>query len=95
MYLPEKDPYSLNFQNAGYRTTLLLFNAASMIFNFGLHFSVILVLIFVYLMARCCACAARLHTRVQYYLFWNGSIRLFMEAYMEFALFALMNIHEE
>ena len=94
MYLPEQDPYSLNFQNAGYITTLIIYNAASMIFNFSVHFSLITILLILYLITRCCKRLTKARDWMKYYLFWNGSIRLFMEAYLELVLFALLNVSE-
>jgi len=91
-YLPEQDPYSLNFQNAGYKTTLMFYNAASMLFNFSVHLSAIFLLLVLYLLARCCPRANRWREKVQYYLFWNGSIRLFMEAYMDLKISLIMGM---
>ena len=30
--------------------------------------------------------------KVSLYLYWNGTIRFFMEGYMDFAFYALMNL---
>ena len=32
--------------------------------------------------------------KLQNFIFWHGMIRLFMEAYLDFVLFALLNIVE-
>ena len=53
--VPEQEPYSLNFQNAGYDTTIFLLNARSNILLYMIQFSlVILFALFFYCMARCC-----------------------------------------
>ena len=49
VYIPEQDPYSLNFQSAGYSTTLILSNASSFLFNTVLHFSLAIALIILYI----------------------------------------------
>ena len=51
-YLPESDPVAPNFQNAGFSTTLMISNAATFLFNFSAHFSLILVLLVIILLSR-------------------------------------------
>ena len=33
-----------------------------------------------------------LESKIARYLYWNGSIRFFMEAYLDFVMFSLLNI---
>ena len=47
-----------------------------------------------YLVGRCSQRADTIRQKVQIYLFWNGSIRLFMEAFLDFALFSMLNISQ-
>jgi len=86
------DPHSLTFQTAGYSTTLFLSNAANYLFNFMLHLSLFLVLLIMISFSRFNARCRRYRGKLESHLFWNGSIRLFMEAYLDFALFSMLNI---
>ena len=45
IYVPEQDPFSLNFQNAGYDSNLFLVTGASFLLNFLIHISTILLLL--------------------------------------------------
>ena len=45
-----------------------------------------------YLLAKAVPKAGVLRNKVSSYLYWNGSIRFFMEGYMDFALFSLVNM---
>ena len=42
MYVPESESISINFQNAGYDSSLAILNASSFLINFALHFSLVL-----------------------------------------------------
>ena len=57
-----------------------------------LHFAFIPILILLPILSRCIPKIKPKIAPMQNYLFWNGTIRLFMEAYLEFCLFALLNI---
>ena len=35
-----------------------------------------------------------LKDKLRYYLFWNGTIRIFMECYLDFTLMSLLNLRE-
>ena len=94
VYIPEQDPYSLNFQTAGYSTTLVLSNASSFLVNTLLHFSLVIVMLILYFIGAQSQRVSSLNNKLKNYLFWNGSIRLFMEAYLDFALFSMLNISE-
>ncbi len=36
----------------------------------------------------------RISEKLRYYLFWNGSIRIFLEGYLDYTMLALMNLRE-
>ena len=38
--------------------------------------------------------ANKVQRKVSLYLYWNGTIRFFMEGYMDFAFYALMNLKQ-
>jgi len=93
LYLPEQDAVSLNLQNAGYWTTYSIANLGNLFYIFFLgHLCLGFVLLALLLLARCSARAKAWSNSLHYFLFWNGSIRLLMEGYTEFLLFALLNV---
>ena len=51
-YVPEMDAFALNFQNGGFDSHLFLINASPMLLNFTLHFSMVLFLCLLPLLAR-------------------------------------------
>ena len=51
----------------------------------GVHF-------LLYLLSRCIPKADFLRSKMARYLYYNGSIRFFMEGFMDFTMFALMNL---
>ena len=53
MYIPEQDPLSLNFMNAGYETILFLSNASSFIFNYAVHITLIVFFPLSFLIVKC------------------------------------------
>ena len=90
--MPEQEPYSLNFQIAGYSTTNFLINARSNLLLYAIQFFLVLffVLLF-YCMAKLCPNKQK---KAKNYLFWNGSIRLFISNYLNLLLLSLLNIKE-
>ena len=60
-----------------------------------MQFSLIFVLALALIAERICPRASKVRASVQKLLFWNGSIRLFMEGYLDIALFSMLNIYEE
>ena len=94
-YIPEQDSFSLNFQNAGYETKLFVVNAEiwliiSVVMG-GIH---VILLLLSWPISYWNNGARWVRQRVQYNLFWNGSLRIFMEAYLDIAVMSLLNIHE-
>ena len=92
-YIPEMDAISLNFQNAGYNTNLL-------IPCLGLLFYVTIGLIclffvhgLVYLLAKAVPKVDRLTNKLSSFLHWNGSIRFILEGYMDIVLFSFLNVN--
>ena len=90
--MPEQEPFSLNFQNAGYSTTNFLINARSNLLLYAIHFCLVpLFALLFYCMAKFCP---NKHKKAKNYLFWNGSIRLFITNYLNLLLLSLLNIKE-
>lgn len=92
-YLPECDPLTLNFATAGYDSIFI-------IPSLGLTYYVILgffALVLVYLALQPVAkkCGGRVRkarNAIGKRLFWNATIRFFVEAYLQFAMQALLNL---
>ena len=72
----------------------MLENAQSFLINFVLFFSLILILLMLKLVHSMIPKMKARVTKLQNTIFWNGMIRLFMEAYLDFVLFSLLNIVE-
>ena len=92
MYFPEMDALSLNFQNAGFGDALVISNMG---FLFYIVLAHILAVPLVLLLHACGKKFRKIkpHTdRAHNYMFFGGSIRFFMEGYLDFCLFSLMNI---
>ena len=53
-YFPEEDPFSINFQSAGYTSSLFLLNGQEILSNFSVHFCFIGLLLLVCLIKKCC-----------------------------------------
>ena len=91
--MPEIEPVSINFQNAGYDSPLLLINCLSNIIKYSLQLSLLLLLPVskLNLIKRI---RPRLAQQFFDYLFWNGSLRIFIESFADMLLFSLLNLYE-
>ena len=95
VYVPEQEPKSLAFQNAGYDTSLFVQNSSSFLAVYIFHFSQIVLIVL--LKFCCCKTLSRVKSfksNLVNHLFWNGSIRLYIEAYMDLCLFSAINLVE-
>ena len=72
----------------------MISNASSFLLNSMLHFSLVAVLIILYVVGARFSRVKTFRTKICSYLFWNGSIRLFMEGFLDFALFSMLNLSE-
>ena len=91
-YFPEMDAISLNFQNAGYDTNLLVPSLGTLFYIIVGQTSLVFVHMLLYLLAKAIPKTGVLKNKVSAYLYWNGSIRFMMESYMDIVLFSLMNL---
>lgn len=48
----------------------------------------------IWILARLSKHVKILKDKLQYYLFWNGTIRIFMEGYLDFTLMSLLNLRD-
>ena len=65
-----------------------------MLLNLCLHFSFIPILLIIPVLVRCIPKLQPKIAPLQNYLFWNGTIRLYMVAYIDYCLFAMLNLSE-
>ena len=91
-YFPEMDAISLNFQNAGFDTNLLVPSLGTLFYIIVGQISLVFVHMLLYLLAKAIPKTSVLKNKVSTYLYWNGSIRFMMESYMDILLFSLMNL---
>ena len=91
LYYPEMDAMSLNFQNAGYETYMVVPNLGNMLYIMLIHFALVIPHFILFIVARLISKVNRLKSKVANYVYWNGSIRFFMEGYFDFVMFSLVN----
>ena len=92
IYIPEMDSLSLNYQNAGYDTTLSLPCLGTIVLVLFAQIVLVTLHVLVWLCNKYCDNFNWLESKIARYLYWNGSIRFFMEAYLDFVMFSLLNI---
>lgn len=88
-HFPEMDPVSLNFQGAGILTDLLIPSLGALFYMILGYIDLFTLHFLLYLISRCIRKVDRARDKVARYLYWNGSIRMMMEGYMDFVLFSL------
>ena len=91
-YFPEMDALTLNFQNAGYDTTLMIPSLGSLFYMMLLHFILALVHLLLIVLAKVIIKLSGIKSKVGQYLYWNGSIRFLMEGYFDLLLFGMINL---
>ena len=90
MYVPEAIPFSINFQQAGYDSHLLLMNGSS--FFLICMLQVCMFVVWLAMMPLRCQRVQTKRLKLKNYLFWSGTSRIFVESYADFSLFACLNV---
>ena len=90
-YIPEQTPFSLSFQAAGYTDSLFMTNARTIILLYFLQFSLMIPLCILQKFKTRCPNKAR---KAHDFVFFNGSIRLFISSFLNILIFAMMNIQQ-
>ena len=80
--------------NADYTTVLFIINAQDFLFNCFIQFGVVIGLIVLVIAAKKYPKVLDKKKKLRDYLFANGSIRLYMLAYLNLNLFSALNIAE-
>ena len=93
-YIPEMDAISLNFQNEGYLNNLVVPSLGTLFYILLAQISLVAVHLLLHIISRCIKLADKVTNKVARYLYFNGTIRLLMESYMDLVMFALINIKD-
>ena len=95
LYAPESVPPSINFQQAGHDSTLVVKNLGSTFYIwigimclFGFYFLVLWPL------RSLCPKVEKKTAKLRNLLFWGGTSRFFIESYMQITLYTLLNLKE-
>ena len=91
-YFPEMDAISLNLMNAGFENNLMVSALGTLLYMMVGQVALAIIHIPLILMAKAFNKIDKVRNKVSLYLYWNGTIRFFMEGYMDFAFYALMNL---
>ena len=90
-YFPEVDPYGLNFQESGFETTLWIPGIGSLFYFFVAYIIASLCYIVFNIASKLCKRGKKIRKKMSKYFFWNGLIRLWMEAYFDLILYSIIN----
>ena len=78
---PETEPFSLNFQECGIETNYFLNNMGFNMVIIYANLALVPLYLFLLLVSSYVPKIKRLSTYVGTYLFWNGTIQLYIEMY--------------
>ena len=84
-FLPDEQPYDLNFQMLGFESRLLVKNVGFPLWVIWGHCTLIVIFILTYPVKF-------LRRRIGNYLFWSNLVRLFAEVFFELGLLAVLNL---
>ena len=59
---------------------------------FLMHLALVIIQVVLYIVSKFWSKASKLEIKIRNYLYWNGFIRFFIEAYLDFALLAMINL---
>ena len=94
IYLPEMDAFSLNFQNAGFRNAFVISNTGLLFYMFLAHLIFLPLVLLLNLIGKICPKLKPVTNKAHTYMFWGGQIRFFMESYLDFCTYSLLNLTE-
>jgi len=93
LLLPEQDPFSARFMNAGINSKFFVVNAQQQLFLLAVFIAFGLFVAFLWPCAKCCQKVEKLRQILIKKLFWNSYIRLVMESFADVLIFAVMNLY--
>ena len=79
--LPETDPFSLSFANCGYESNYFISNMGFQIYIIWAHLALVPLYLLLLYVSSYAPKIKRLSNYIGTYLFWNGTIRLYIELY--------------
>ena len=71
---------------------MVVANLGLMFFLFSAHFALVPIALLLMLIGKYCPKFRPISNKVHRYVFWSGSMRFFMEGYLDFCLCSLMNL---
>ena len=92
IYVPEMDSLSLNYSNAGYDTTLAIPCLGTLVLILFAQTIIVIVHLLIFVLSKYLPRVQWLESKIARYLYWNGLIRFFMEAYLDFVMFSVLHI---
>ena len=90
-YFPDEDPYSLPLQRSGYDSKYLLLGLGFSLYTLTLYVVMVAVFILLYPFSKCFEKVKKIRDKMREILFWNMLIRLFIELYLDFLVYAIIN----
>ena len=92
-YYPESgEGIQENFESAGYDSSFLVLNLELSFYSICFHVCLFVLYWALRLLQKACPKVKKANDKLGDYLFWNGTLRLFMELYMEVTLLTLFNL---
>ena len=91
-YIPELEPVNLRFYTAGYKNRLSIENLGTLFLIIIGQFILVMIHILLFLFSLVFIKIERVSSKLSYYLYFTGTIRLLMEGYIEIIMLSLVNI---
>ena len=91
---PETEPFSLNFEQCGIKTNYFLDNMGFKMCIIYANLALLPLYFILLKMSYCAPKIKRLSNYVETYLFWNGTTRLYIELYQDFALNSSLSLYK-
>ena len=92
-YFSEQDAFSLNFEEVGVESVLLLQNLGFALIVIMFHILLVVIHAMAYKCRNSNCCCKKVNNKIGSYLYWNGLIRLYMEVCFDLTLFAFLNVY--
>lgn len=92
-YFPEEEAFSSSFEISGIESTLLLQNIGFILYLVLLNILLALLHLILSTLKNKIQFVMRIVSRMERYLYFNGSIRLFIELFFDVGLIASLNLH--
>ena len=67
-------------------------NLGNLLYIMLVHFALVIPHFLLFIVARMISKVNKLKSKVSNYVYWNGSIRFFMEGYFDFFMFSMINL---